>query len=576
MKCSFFLRKSLTAKMVLAFILVAVPPMLLASQAATGLLSNAINSNVGHWLEGVYDYLSLEVEDSRREIEALYTLLKPRFVEARDSFTREEVEGMAAIDVDFIVLRNERGEVLFTNPPGLAFEDSPVYPGASFRWALLPGERRELAVVSRQEFAVADGNNRILELGSWFDMRFSEQGNKGDPIEIRLLLPRGDGFMVEYSSTGAVGTKPYVVPEEAAEALKRGAEKYFIPDPDWTDASPNSHLFKSIRNEQGEILAVLALTANMLSFDGWLPSTTELFWWFFILGTLFSGCAGFFLARKLGRPLRNLNRGVRSIAAGNLDYRIEVKGEDEVAELGRAFNFMTRQLEAMRRESIRSARQERSLMLGEVALGFAHEIRNPLVVIKTSAELVHNKLPAESKEARLTGFVVEEVGRIDSLISEFLTFAKPAPLKLDYFHLAPLLGEVIELSAAEAAKRGVAIAYAAEAENDLVLGEQNQIRQVILNLVLNALEAMPGGGQLEIRTFEDGERDQVCFAVGDSGAGIPERLLPSIFLPFFSTKKNGLGLGLAKAHAIVEEHGGSIRCRSEEHKGTVFTVCLGR
>ena len=134
------------------------------------------------------------------------------------------------------------------------------------------------------------------------------------------------------------------------------------------------------------------------------------------------------LARRLISPLRQLNEGARDIAAGKLDCQLPVRGNDEIAELTAGFNVMARQLEIMRHESIKSARQERSRMLGEIALGFAHEIRNPLVVIKTSAEVVLASLAVKSREVRLLGFVVEEVARINNLISEFLAFAKPCLL----------------------------------------------------------------------------------------------------------------------------------------------------
>ena len=235
---------------------------------------------------------------------------------------------------------------------------------------------------------------------------------------------------------------------------------------------------------------------------------------------------------------------------------------------------MARQLEIMRHESIKSARQERSRMLGEIALGFAHEIRNPLVVIKTSAEVVLASLAVKSREVRLLGFVVEEVARITNLISEFLAFAKPSPLKLEYFPLSPLIQEIVELSSAEMDKRGIRYSFSNEAEDDRVLGERSQIRQVLLNLGLNAMDAMPQGGTLSVRLYA--EDRQIRIELKDTGGGIPPNLLPTIHMPFISTKKNGLGLGLSKAYAIIEEHGGSISCSSTVGEGTVFTVCLNR
>jgi len=200
-------------------------------------------------------------------------------------------------------------------------------------------------------------------------------------------------------------------------------------------------------------------------------------------------------------------------------------------------------------------------------------------VIKTSANLVHGKLPEGGTEARLLGFVIEEVGRIDNLVSEFLSFAKPVPLKPAYFQLDTVVDEVLELSAAECAERGITSSFVNEIAQEggsRVLGEENKIRQVLLNLTLNAMDAMPEGGNFDMRLYETESPGRICLEVKDTGIGISEELLPTIHLPFVSTKANGLGLGLAKAYAIMEEHGGSIACSSTPGQGTRFTVCLNK
>ena len=573
----FFRGKSLIVKLVLAFILVAVPPMLIASQVAATLVNNAVNANMEHWMRGLSQFVFHTLEETEIEINAVYTLIKPRFTRKEVSFTSEEIQSVNNLDVDFVVLKDTRGKVLFSSAPGISLDEKPLFPGSSFRWTSLPNGVKELAVVVTYELESEDGERRTLQLGGWFSVQLAGSGGE-DPVEIRLLLAEGEKFILAYSSLQSPPyLSAYALPSEALRALQSGAADYFIPDSDWTDNTPNEHyLFKAIRDDNGATLAIAVIAARMLPLPSWHPSAHELFWGFFILGTMLSGCAGYVLARRIGRPIRMLNRGVQSIAAGNLDYQVEVKGEDEVADLGRAFNLMAKQLGVMRHENIKSARQERSRMLGEIALGFAHEIRNPLVVIKTSAELIHNKMPKDNKDARLLGFVIEEVERIDSLITEFLSFAKPAPLKLDYFHLALLANELLEISAAECGRLGVVCSLKNEVEDDSILGEENQIRQVLLNLILNALEAMPDGGSLDIRLFENTKSNTLCCEVRDTGTGIAKELLHTIHMPFISTKKNGLGLGLAKIHAILDEHGGNIACSSEPGQGTSFTFCLNR
>lgn len=204
-------------------------------------------------------------------------------------------------------------------------------------------------------------------------------------------------------------------------------------------------------------------------------------------------------------------------------------------------------------------------MLGEIALGFAHEIRNPLVVIKTSAEVVLASLAVKSREVRLLGFVVEEVARINNLISEFLAFAKPSPLKLEYFPLSPLIQEIVELSSAEMDKRGIRYSFSNEAEDDRVLGERSQIRQVLLNLGLNAMDAMPQGGTLSVRLYA--EDRQIRIELKDTGGGIPPNLLPTIHMPFISTKKNGLASAFQKPMPLLKNTAAASPAQARSGKG---------
>lgn len=577
MKDIFLHKRSLVAKLALAFILVAVPPMLVASNVATRLVSNLANLNVEHWLREAANYLFFTMEESVDELSAVHTLLHDRFALDGIAFSADELEAFSSLDADYLLLKDTAGTVLYTNYPLCGMDEKALFPGSPLKWVSMDGGGRELAITVKRDLTALDGGRRTLELASWFSIQLSESGSN-EPVELHIFLPDGGSFRQAFSSSAV--SAEHTIPAEAAKALRDGATEYFIPDVDWTDNIPNAHfLLKPIRNEQGDILAVFVLSALMLPLDNALLSYDALFWFFFIFGTVLSGGVGYILARRLVRPIKQLNEGVRSIAAGNLSHRVPEHGTDEVAELSAGFNLMAGQLEIMRHDGVRTARLERSRMLGEIALGFAHEIRNPLVVIKTSAEVVHASLQDKPKETRLLGFVAEEVGRIDSLISEFLSFAKPAPPVFNYFHLHELAREILELSAAECAGRGITWSLADETgagpgREDKVLGERNQIRQVVLNLVLNAMDAMHEGGSLDVRLYKPDHSSRVCLEVRDTGVGIPADMLSSIYMPFISTKKNGLGLGLAKARAIIDEHGGTLTCSSEPGKGTTFTICL--
>ena len=561
------LKKSLVTRLVLAFVLVAVVPMLLASKITTALIAEVVNRNIERWLGEATDYMRHSVEETSEGLKAVSGLLDTRF-DGKAALSGKELAALSYMEVDALWLKDAGGRLLYSNAPDDRIGE-PLYPGAPFSWIGMADGTRRIAITYRREFT-AKGEPRVLELASWFNINYSDSSSDG-PVVLRIFLPDGDRFREAYSSAPAGKGR---IPRSALRAVSEGAATVFIPEADWTDDIPGAHsLITAVRGGDGKVQALFVISAQLLPFRGWLEGPA-LFWGFFIFGTLLSAGIGCVLARKLVKPLRQLNEGVRGIAAGKLGCQLPVRGGDEIAELTSGFNIMVRQLEIMRHEGIQSARQERSRMLGEIALGFAHEIRNPLVVIKTSAEVVLASLTVKSREVRLLGFVVEEVARINNLISEFLSFAKPSPLKLEYFPLIPLLREIAEISSAEMERRGIRYAFSSEEADDRVLGERSQIRQVLLNLALNAMDAMPQGGTLSVRLYAEG--GQARIEIRDTGVGIPPKLLPTIHMPFISTKKSGLGLGLSKAYAIIDEHGGSISCSSTVGEGTVFTVCLNR
>jgi signal transduction histidine kinase len=288
--------------------------------------------------------------------------------------------------------------------------------------------------------------------------------------------------------------------------------------------------------------------------------------------TVAAAIAGALLAGRVTRPVEALRTAAARVAAGDLGARVGVRASGEVGELVRAFDAMTEDL-ARSRERLASA--ERVAAWREVARRLAHEIKNPLTPIAMSVETLRDARAAGRPDFgeifdEGTQAIAEEVRRLKRIVDEFSRFARlpvpePSPVPA-----ADLAQAVLALFPSPPA--GVELVREIDDGLPAVRADRDQILQVLLNLVRNALEAMPAGGTLRLGARRDG--DAVAFSVSDTGPGIPSEDLGRIFEPYFTTKEGGTGLGLAIARRIVEEHGGRLDVESFTGEGATFTLRL--
>jgi len=216
-------------------------------------------------------------------------------------------------------------------------------------------------------------------------------------------------------------------------------------------------------------------------------------------------------------------------------------------------------------------RSDRLAALGQLSAGLAHELRNPLGTIKASSEMLGRSVAAENEVAReMAGFISSEVDRVNSLVTRFLHFARPLQLRLEQADLAHMLDRAIAMVEREALGISIYKNYAPEIPPFAFDAEL--MERVFYNLVLNAAQATAPGGAVTVKTRAAEGTAEI--AVIDRGVGIEARNLNSIFNPFFTTKKEGVGLGLAIVSKIVDEHSGKITVESEPGKGSVFRVLL--
>jgi len=284
------------------------------------------------------------------------------------------------------------------------------------------------------------------------------------------------------------------------------------------------------------------------------------------------------LAVSFRRPMLELQDKIARLRLGDMEVSVGFANRnDEIGDLGRDFNDMVAQLKASREEIQRlhqtqMSRAEHFATLGELATGLAHEIRNPLAGIAGVIEIVSRDLPPNSPARSVIKDAKEEALQINRILTELLETARPKPPEFRVSDICATAEHAVMFARQQAITKRIMIELEVTGAIPPVDHDPNQINQVLLNLLLNAIQSMNQPGTVHVSLENDD--DSVLITVADEGKGIPAEHLPNIFRPFFTTKGHGTGLGLSLARRIVESHGGHIDVTSEVGKGSQFGIRL--
>ncbi len=284
------------------------------------------------------------------------------------------------------------------------------------------------------------------------------------------------------------------------------------------------------------------------------------------------------LTYTVQRPMVELQQKIAQLGSGDLNVSVSfAHRNDEIGDLGRNFNQMVSQMRESRVEIERlhrtqMSRAEHMATLGEMATGLAHEIRNPLAGIAGVIEIIGRDLPTTSPARAVVKDVRQEIARINRIVTDLLQTARPHPPKVRKSDLNTTVEHAVMLGRQQGLAKAVEVTLRKNPSLPEVEHDSDQIHQVLLNLLLNALQAIDQNGKIAV-TVERGQ-DAAVIEVADNGRGISPELLPNIFRPFFTTKGDGTGLGLSLARRIVEDHQGRIDVTSTVGKGTTFAVIL--
>jgi len=371
-------------------------------------------------------------------------------------------------------------------------------------------------------------------------------------------------------------------------------------EPDCSNAACHAH------SARDQVLGVLDTNLSLASVDQVVARSQRQDAVFTIASIILLSLISAGLFRiTVHKPVRRLTAATRHVAEGELDYSLPVDSGDELGSLAASFNRMTEQLKKAQEENQewthtlearvqektvelerayhRLVQSEKMASLGKLAAVVAHEINNPLAGILTYSKLVSRLVDkgleneARRKDAKTDLQEIEEESRrCGTIVKNLLTFARQAPFNPQKNDLGEIVERCLLLVGHQCELQQVEVDCHLDPETPAIYCDAGQIQQVLLALLMNAVQAMPQGGRLKVETSYLAERGEARIVVSDEGMGIPEDVLPHIFEPFFTTKAEGkgVGLGLAIAFGIVQQHRGNIEVLSTPQKGTTFTVTL--
>lgn len=354
--------------------------------------------------------------------------------------------------------------------------------------------------------------------------------------------------------------------------------------------------YTPIKSVNGETIGILYVGILEKPYKDSLFRSLLIFFAIALLGVFIVGIISLRVAERISKPLLVLADAARQLAEGNYDVKVEVENSnDEIGVLSKVFRDMivelreshialktwtevleekveerTKVLKTMQDQLIQT---EKLAGIGRLAAGVAHEINNPLTGILTNASLMYDDVPeGDPKKADLK-VIVEETLRCRKIVKGLLDFARQSPPQKQLLSLNEVIEDVITLVRNQANFRNIKIVLDLDPQIPKIMADKDQIRQVVLNIVLNAADAMPNGGEFTILSrIIDGAYIELVFS--DTGIGISEEVKEKIFEPFVTTKKTGTGLGLSIAYGIIERHKGKISVESCVGKGTTFKIIL--
>ncbi|MFC1792341.1 cache domain-containing protein [Planctomycetota bacterium] len=340
--------------------------------------------------------------------------------------------------------------------------------------------------------------------------------------------------------------------------------------------------YEPIKNPQGDIVGVLSVGILEDKFTDMRKRAVAMFLGITLIGMIVALIVSNFLARGILQPIRDLVSASGRWAKGDFKYQVKITRKDEIAKLEETFNFMASSLK-QRDDKLREytdqqiMKSERLATIGQLAAGVAHEINNPLGTISIYAQMVLDELGKDNNSCRESlAVVMKQTNKAGRIVKDLLEFARQSEPEMRMLNINDVITKAISITSHPAELQNIRLLNDLTPKLPDIRGDSNKLEQVFVNIMVNALQAMPDGGQLTVCTRMTEDSGFVEIEISDTGCGIPQEHLSKLFDPFFSTKRTGegTGLGLSVTLGIVEKHDGTIDVKSTDGEGSTFVIRL--
>lgn len=565
------IRFPMRLKLLTAFLGLSIPLMLFAAFLANRETYEVYEHNVAAWQKEAANSFLKAFHNDQREADKAVGFLIERFLSKSDAQTSFEGLGqrlgpMAGDEgYETLILMNQGGEVRYSSIQAGKFRVYSLQDGfdlfvleSTHGPRVLLGSLRPFRFLGKPMWLFLGNPFAPGALAGFEDLPF---------LEVRLYLLEGKTLLGVYSSNG---TFPIETLEEGAiQGLSKKGELLRLKDQEEGFMAS----LRPLKDKEGTLRAALFVGLRQKANIPYGIAPRHVFLSVFFIGALVSFLFATLLSRSLSAPIRNLAKAALAIRWGDYTQRIETKGRDEIAYLARTFNEMAQKLQELKRLEAELSLKERIGAMGELALGIAHEVRNPLGIIKASAQLILRKGELDPSLTRLMEQLIEQVDRIEELLSSFLRFGRPS-WETHFVPLEPknLIERCLKFCELKFKEQRVQASIEDFSEGAKILADEALVVEAALNILLNAMDAMPQGGSLKVSLEKEGGLLLVRFQ--DTGPGIPQALREHIFEPFFTTKPSGTGLGLTRVYHVMQAHLGNVRVESKDGEGAVITLAF--